>query len=133
VVAGSNPAGVATISVFGRKWDQPAKRRWVTERFKTPVLEEDSPMALLDDIPVVGEVLGGGNWVTGLAIGVGAFVVLPLAAPLLRPLAKAAIKGGLQAYRGAAGWVSDLVFEALAERGGEVAEQAAEMAAEAAG
>jgi hypothetical protein len=29
-------------------------------------------MALFDDLPVVGEILGGGNWVTGLAIGVGA-------------------------------------------------------------
>jgi hypothetical protein len=32
-------------------------------------------MALFDDI------LSGGNWVTGLAIGVGAVVVLPLAVP----------------------------------------------------
>jgi hypothetical protein len=32
-------------------------------------------MALFDDIPVVGDVLSGGNWVTGLAIGVGALVV----------------------------------------------------------
>ena len=36
-------------------------------------------MALFDDIL-------SGNWVTGLAIGVGAVVVLPLAAPILRPL-----------------------------------------------
>ena len=53
-------------------------------------------MALFDDI------LGGGDWVTGLAIGVGAVVVLPLAAAILRPLAKTAIKGGILAYRGAA-------------------------------
>ena len=37
-------------------------------------------MALFDDV------LGGGNWVTGLAIGVGAVVVLPLVAPILRPV-----------------------------------------------
>jgi hypothetical protein len=95
-------------------------------------LEEDSSMALFDDIPVVGEVLSGGNWVTGLAIGVGAVVVLPLALPILRPVAKAAIKGGMLAYRGAAGWVGDLVAEAAAEGGGEVATQAVEVAAEAA-
>ena len=87
-------------------------------------------MALFDDIPVVGEVLGGGSWLTGLAIGVGALVVLPLAAPALRPLAKAAIKGGLQVYRGAAGWVGDLVSEAIAESGGEVVEEAVEVAVE---
>src|SRR5215813_8691455 len=47
----------------------------------------EDPMALFDDI------LSGGNLVTGLAIGVGAVVVLPLAAPILRPLAKTVIKG----------------------------------------
>jgi hypothetical protein len=35
-------------------------------------------MALFDGIL-------SGNWVTGVAIGVGAVVVLPLAAPILRP------------------------------------------------
>jgi uncharacterized membrane protein len=68
-------------------------------------------MALFDDI------LSGGNWVTGLAIGVGAVIILPLAAPILRPLAKTAIKGGILAYRGAAGLVEgigDLVAEATA-------------------
>jgi hypothetical protein len=54
-------------------------------------------MALFDDL------FSGGNWVTGLAIGLGAVIVLPLAAPVLRPLAKTAIKGGILAYRGAAG------------------------------
>jgi len=58
-------------------------------------------MALFDDIPVIENILGGGNWMIGLAIGVGALVVLPLAAPILRPLAKTAIKGGILAYRGA--------------------------------
>jgi hypothetical protein len=87
-------------------------------------------MALLDDI------LSGGNWVTGLAIGVGAVIILPLAAPILRPLAKTAIKGGILAYRGGAGLVEgigDLVAEIAAEDGKEVAEEAVEVAAEAAG
>ena len=50
-------------------------------------------MALFDDI------LSGGNWLTGLALGVGTRVVLPLAAPILRPLAKTAMKGGILATR----------------------------------
>jgi uncharacterized membrane protein len=85
-------------------------------------------MALFDDI------LSGGNWVTGLAIGVGAVIILPLAAPILRPLAKTAIKGGILAYRGAAGLVEgigDLVVEAAAEGAGEVVEEGLEVAAEA--
>src|SRR5262249_5013638 len=45
------------------------------------------------------DILSGGNWVTGRAIGIGALVILPLAAPILRPLAKTAIKGGILAYR----------------------------------
>src|SRR5215472_7980184 len=61
-------------------------------------------MALFDDIPVVGEILGGGNWVTGLVIGVGAVVVLPLAAPILRPLAKTAIKGAFWPTRARPDW-----------------------------
>ena len=71
-------------------------------------------MALFDDI------LSGGNWVTGLAIGVGAVVILPLATPILRPVAKTAIKGGILAYQGAAGLVQeigDLVAEAAVEAG----------------
>src|ERR1700740_197362 len=52
-------------------------------------------MALFDDIL-------SGNWVTSLAIGVGAVVVLPLAAPILRPPAKTAIKGCILACQGAA-------------------------------
>jgi hypothetical protein len=62
----------------------------------------------------------GGNWVTGLAIGVGAVIVLPMAAPILRPLAKTAIEGGSLAYRGAAELIEnigDLVAEAIAETG----------------
>jgi hypothetical protein len=73
-------------------------------------------MALFDNI------LSGGNWVTGLAIGVGAEVVLPLATPILRPVAKTAIKSRILAYQGAAGLVEsigDLVAEAVAEAGQE--------------
>jgi hypothetical protein len=87
-------------------------------------------MALFNDI------LSGGNWVTGLAIGVGAVVILPLAAPILRPLAKTAIKGGILAYQGAAGLiegVGDLVAEAVAESGGEVVPPAVEGAAQVTG
>ena len=55
-------------------------------------------MALFDDIPLFENIPSGGNWLTGLAIGVGTVVVLPLAAPILRLLAKTAIKGGILAY-----------------------------------
>ena len=87
-------------------------------------------MALFDDI------LGGGNWVTSLAIGVGAVVVLPLALTILRPLAKTTVKGGILAYRSAAELlegIGDLVAEAAAEGGGEIATPAVEGAAQANG
>ena len=66
---------------------------------------------------------------TGLAIGVGAVIVVPLAAPILRPLAKTAIKGGILAYQGTAELIEnigELVAEAVAEGEGAVAPQAAE-------
>ncbi|MGA7264634.1 MAG: hypothetical protein WBX30_27620 [Stellaceae bacterium] len=69
-----------------------------------------------------------GFGLTGLALGGGTVVVLPLAAPILRPLAKTAIKGGILAYQGAAGLlegVGDRVAEAIADSGG-VATQARE-------
>jgi hypothetical protein len=84
-------------------------------------------MALFDDIL-------SGSWVTGLAIGVGAVVILAVGGPILRPLAKTAIKGGILAYQGAAGLfegIGDLVAEAVAEGGGEVATRAVEGAARA--
>lgn len=83
-------------------------------------------MALFEDI------LSGGNWVTGLAIGVGAVVVLPLVAPILRPLAKTAVKGGILAYQGAAG-LFEGIGDLVAEAGGEVTTQALEGAAQATG
>jgi hypothetical protein len=90
----------------------------------------EDQMALFDDI------LSGGNWVTGLAIGVGAVVILPLAAPILRPLAKTAIKGGILAYQGAAGLfegIGDLVAEAAAETGGEISPPASQRVAHTSG
>jgi len=56
-------------------------------------------MALCDDIPVFEDIVVGGNLMTGLAIGVGALVVLPLAAPLLRPVAKTAYRGAVVPLR----------------------------------
>ena len=50
-------------------------------------------MALFDDI------VNGGDFWTGLAIGAGGLIVWPLIGPVLRPIAKTAIKGGLVAYR----------------------------------
>ena len=96
-------------------------RRWMRDQ-----------MALFDDI------LSGGNWVTGLAVGVGvgAVILLQLAAPILRPLAKTAIKGGILAYQGAAGLVEgvgDFVAEVAAEVGGEIAAPAVEGTAQAVG
>ena len=55
-------------------------------------------MALLDDI-VIGDIVIGGNVVTGLAIGVGALIAWPLIGPVARPLARSIIKGGLFVYR----------------------------------
>ena len=49
------------------------------------------------------------------------------------PVVGEVLSGGLQAYRGASGWVGDLVAEAVAESGEKVATQAVEVAAEAAG
>jgi hypothetical protein len=113
----------------------PARRRFFIWGDRTIIraVHGDGSMALFDDVPVFEDILSGGNWMTGLAIGVGALVVLPLATPILRPLAKTAIKGGILAYRGAAGWIGDLDVEATAEGAEEVAEEAVEVAAEAAG
>src|SRR5215470_13081419 len=66
-----------------------------------------------------GDVLKGGNIVTGLAIGVGFALLAPVVKPFVRPLAKSAIKAGVAAYEH--GRV------ALAELG----EQAGDMVAEA--
>ena len=49
----------------------------------------------------------GGNLVTGLAVGIGALIAIPMATSLLRPLAKTAIKGGMIAYDTAAHLVTE--------------------------
>jgi hypothetical protein len=88
-------------------------------------------MALLDDI------LSGGNWVVGLAIGAGAVVGLPLAAPILRTLAKIAIKGSILAYReatrlydGTVRGLGDLAKEAIEEIGPDLTQKVTEEAVE---
>jgi hypothetical protein len=80
-------------------------------------------MALLDDI-VIGDIVIGGNLVTGLAIGVGALIAWPLIGPVARPLAKTVIKGGLIAYQqverlyaGTAEGIGDIIAEAQQEIG----------------
>jgi hypothetical protein len=82
-------------------------------------------MALFDDA------LKGGNILTGLAIGAVALIVWPMA----RPLAKAAMKGGILAYReatrlydGTIRGIGDLATEALEEIGSEVAKEGIEEA-----
>jgi hypothetical protein len=68
-------------------------------------------MALLED-------LFKGNVLTGVAIGLGTFLLLPAAGQVLRPAAKAVIKGGMVAYQGLAELgetASGLVAEARAE------------------
>lgn len=77
---------------------------------------------------LVKDILNGGNVVTGLALGVGALVVLPLVGPMLRPAAKAVIKGGLRAYDQA----TRLVTGAVEEVGDVVAEAQQEIRATAA-
>jgi hypothetical protein len=73
---------------------------------------------------IIEDALKGGNIVTGLAIGVGAVVLAPLAVPLLRPLTKTVLKAGLVAYDQARVTVaemneqaSDLIAEARSEMG----------------
>jgi len=65
----------------------------------------------------------GGNIATGLAVGVGAAVLIPLAMPILRPLSKAAVKAGLSVYD-----QGRVAFSELSERTNDlVAEARAEM------
>ena len=52
-------------------------------------------MALIDD-------LLEGNVVTGLVLGIGAYLLAPTVGPMPRPAAKAVIKAGILAYRGLA-------------------------------
>src|SRR5690349_20223417 len=64
----------------------------------------------------------GGNIVTGLAIGIGGALVVPIILPalggLLRPAAKAVIKGGIVAYdwgREVAAQVGEATSDVVAE------------------
>ena len=78
-------------------------------------------MALLDD-------LFKGTPLTGIAIGIGAYLLAPTIGPVLRPAAKAVIKAGILAYQGLAElgeMASDLAAEAqseLAQPGGSETE-----------
>lgn len=68
-------------------------------------------MALIDD-------LLEGNVVTGLVLGIGAYLLAPTVGPMPRPAAKAVIKAGILAYRGLAELgesTSDLAAEAQSE------------------
>ncbi|WEX74810.1 DUF5132 domain-containing protein [Sinorhizobium numidicum] len=79
-------------------------------------------MAILEDA------LKGGNIVTGLAIGVGALVLAPLAVPLLRPITKTFLKAGLVAYdqtRVAVAEMNERASDLVAEARSEMAETAA--------
>jgi hypothetical protein len=71
---------------------------------------------------LVEDMFKGGNVMTGLAVGIGAAVVVPVLGPLLRPLAKSVIKAGIIAYdQGRAALVElnertgDMVGEARSE------------------
>lgn len=64
-----------------------------------------------------------GNIATGLAVGIGAAVLIPLAMPVIRPLSKAAVKAGLMAYD-----QGRVAFAELSERTNDlVAEARSEM------
>ena len=68
-------------------------------------------MALLDD-------LFKGNPLTGIAIGIGAYLLAPTIVPVVRPAAKAVIKAGILAYQGLAElgeMATDLVAEAQSQ------------------
>jgi Protein of unknown function (DUF5132) len=77
-------------------------------------------MALIEDM------FKGGNVASGLAIGVGLYVLAPALMPVLRPIAKSIVKAGLVAYD-----EGRVAFAELSERTEDmVAEVRAEMPAE---
>jgi hypothetical protein len=88
---------------------------------------EEKTMALFDDM------LKGGNIVTGVAVAIGAAVLVPVIAPavggLLRPAAKAVIKGGILTYdygRQAVAQLSEMGSDLAAEARADVQQAAAE-------
>ena len=75
-----------------------------------------------------GDVLKGGNIVTGLAIGVGFALLAPVVKPFVRPLVKSAIKAGLAAYdqgRVALAELSEQAGDVVAEVRSEMEEEVA--------
>ena len=55
------------------------------------------------------DVLKGENLLTTGAIGIGVYILAPLAGQILRPLAKTVIKGGVMAYD----WTASTATEAM--------------------
>ena len=76
-------------------------------------------MAILEDV------FKGGNIATGLAFGVGAAILAPLAVTVLRPVSKAVLKAGVIAYdqgRGAVAEMNEMTADLVAEARSELAE-----------
>ncbi|RWC36193.1 MAG: DUF5132 domain-containing protein [Mesorhizobium sp.] len=76
-------------------------------------------MAILEDA------FKGGNIATGLAFGVGAAFLAPLAVSVLRPVSKAVLKAGLIAYdqgRVAVAEMNEMTSDLVAEARTEMAE-----------
>lgn len=83
-------------------------------------------MAILED-------MFKGNVTTGLAIGIGALIVAPALLPavgrVIRPAAKAAIKGGMIAYRQTVGEIGEVAGDIIAEVRAELEEEGREAVA----
>jgi Protein of unknown function (DUF5132) len=83
------------------------------------MIHRRTTMALIEDM------FKGGNILTGLAIGVGAAVVVPIVTPMLRPIAKSALKAGIAAYdqgRAALSELSETTGDLVAEARQEMSE-----------
>jgi hypothetical protein len=76
-------------------------------------------MAIFEDV------FKGGNIATGLAFGVGAAFLAPMAVTILRPLSKTVLKAGLIAYdqgRSAFAEMNEMTSDLVAEARSEMAE-----------
>jgi len=82
------------------------------------LLMEQTQMALLEN-------MFKGNLLTGLAVGLGALLLVPMVGPVLRPAVKAVIKGGMIAYQGLAE-VGDIASDIVAEARAELEQQQGE-------
>jgi hypothetical protein len=84
--------------------------------------EGDTRMAILEDI------FKGGT-VTGLAVGVGALLLVPTVLPavgrVVRPAVKAAIKGGMVFYRETVAEVGEMAGDLFAEARAELEHESA--------